>query len=672
MVPLSLVGTFGVMYLFGYSLDNLSVMALTISTGFVVDDAIVVIENIARYLEQGMHPFEATLRGAREIGFTVLSMSTSLIAVFIPILMMGGIVGRLFREFAVTLSTAIVVSMAVSLTTTPMMCARLLKRAGAERHGRLHRAGEWVFAKMRDHYAAALRAVLRHPAVTLSVLLLTVSLSIYLYTIVPKGFFPEQDTGRLAGTIQARQNISFAEMRDKVAGFVAKVMSDPAVTNVVAFTGGQGGTNTGRMFVSLKGIGERPGIEDVMTRMRREAAGAPGARLFLRPVQDITVGGRLTAASYQFTLQSQDLKLLDEWAPRVLAGLRKLPQIVDVNTDQQNAGLEAWLDYDRDTASRLGLSAQLIDGTLYDCFGQRPVSTIYTELNQYHVIMEVAPKYQQSPQALQSVYVQGAGGRDVPLATFVRYSPSNVPLVVNHQGQFPSVTISFNLREGVALGQAVDSIHAQTRQLGLPAGIQGRFSGTAEAFESSLANEPMLIAMALIAVYIVLGILYESYIHPFTILSTLPSAGVGALLALLIFRTELTVIALIGIILLIGIVKKNGILMVDFALDTERREGRNSREAIYEACLLRFRPIMMTTMAALLGAMPLAFGTGTGSDLRRPLGLAIVGGLIVSQMLTLFTTPVVYLYLDRARLWFERIRLHPRPLGSRAPGLTRV
>ncbi len=668
VVPLSLIGTFGVMYLFGYSLDNLSLMALTISTGFVVDDAIVVIENITRYLEQGMRPFSAALRGSSEIGFTVISMSTSLVAVFIPILMMAGIVGRLFREFAVTLSVAIAVSLAVSLTTTPMMCARFLKRESAQEHGRLYRAGQKIFDWTLNAYSAALRVVLRHPAVTLTVLLLTISLNVYLYVVIPKGFFPEQDTGRLMGMIQARQNISFQEMRQKVSWFVNRVMSDPAVSTVVAFTGGGGGLNTGRMFVSLKDMSARKvGVDEVMARIRRDTAGVPGATLYTQAVQDLRIGGRLTGAQYQYTLQSQDLQQLNEWAPRVLATLRRLPQLVDVNTDQQDNGLEAWLAIDRDTASRLGMSVQDIDNGLYDAFGQRPVSTMYTQLNQYHVVMEVAPQFWQSPETLKTIWIETAAGRQSPLTAFTHFTPSTTPLAVNHQGQFPSVTVSFNLAEGVALGDAVDAINAAEKDMVLPATIHGSFSGTAQAFQASLANEPILIATALIAVYIVLGILYESYIHPLTILSTLPSAGVGALLALRLCHTELSVIALIGIILLIGIVKKNAILMIDFALDAERKEGKDSKDAIYEACLLRFRPILMTTMAALLGALPLAIGIGTGSELRQPLGIAIVGGLIVSQLLTLFTTPVVYLYLDRVRLWFERLRGHVRPLQ---PGLT--
>jgi len=668
VVPLSLIGTFGVMYLLGYSIDNLSIMALTISTGFVVDDAIVVIENIARHLERGLHPFEAAMRGARDIGFTVLSMSTSLVAVFIPILLMGGIVGRLFREFAVTLSVAIGVSMVVSLSTTPMMCSRLLRRESGRRHGWLYRANERAFNFILNSYAAALRVVLRHPAMTLLILLATISLNVFLFIIIPKGFFPEQDTGRLMGLVQARPSISFQSMRSKVTQLVGMVTSDPAVDSAVAFTGGSGGTNVGRMFVGLKDLSERKvGVDEVIARIRRKTAGVPGASLYLQPVQDIRIGGRLTGAQYQFTLQSQDLAALTSWSPRVLDTLRKLPELTDVNTDQQNDGLQAWLAIDRDTASRLGFSMSDIDNALYDAFGQRPVSTMYTELNQYHVVMEVAPQYWQSPDTLKIIYVRNSRGATVPLSAFARFTQSTTPLVVSHQGQFPSVTISFNLRPGVSLGQAVDAVTKAENDMGMPATIQGNFSGTAEAFQSSLANEPILIITALIAVYIVLGVLYESYIHPITILSTLPSAGVGALLALIICRTELSVIALIGIILLIGIVKKNAILMIDFALDAERREGKNSHDAIYEACLLRFRPISMTTMAALLGALPLALGIGTGSELRKPLGIAIVGGLIVSQMLTLFTTPVVYLYFEKIVLWYERLRermrgLHPKPV----------
>ena len=669
VVPLSLIGTFGVMYLLGYSVDNLSLMALTISTGFVVDDAIVVIENITRYLERGMRPFQAALDGARQIGFTVLSMSTSLVAVFIPLLMMGGIVGRLFREFAVTLSVAVAISMVISLTTTPMMCAHLLRAGREEQHGWMYRASGRVLDSAVRAYGAALRVVLRHPAVTLLILLLTISVNVYLFVIVPKGFFPEEDTGRMMGLIQAEQDISFQAMHKKVAGFVHIVMADPAVENVVTFTGGSAGLNTGRMFVTLKGLDQRKiSVDEVIARIRRTTSAIPGASLYLQAIQDIRVGGRLTGAQFQFTLQSQDLALLSGWAPRVLERLRKLPQLVDVNTDQQNKGMQAYVEIDRDTASRLGLSAQDIDNTLYDAFGQRQVSTMYTELNQYHVVMEVAPEYWQSPDTLKAIYLRSRNGNTVPLAAFTRFARSDAPLAVNHQGQFPSATISFNLPPGVSLGEAVAAIETEQNQMGMPTGIHGSFSGTAQAFEASLADEPVLILTALIAVYIVLGILYESYVHPITILSTLPSAGVGALLALLLFRLELSVIALIGIILLIGIVKKNAILMIDFALEAERQEGKNSRDAIYEACLLRFRPITMTTMAAMLGALPLALGVGMGGELRRPLGLAIVGGLMVSQLLTLFTTPVVYLYLDGLRLWINRARARlrgPRPARPR-------
>ncbi|MGA3023219.1 MAG: multidrug efflux RND transporter permease subunit [Bryobacteraceae bacterium] len=671
VVPVSLVGTFGAMYLLGYSLDNLSLMALTISTGFVVDDAIVVIENITRYLEQGMPPMQAAFRGASEIGFTVVSMSTSLIAVFIPILMMGGIVGRLFREFAVTLSVAILVSMVVSLTATPMMCARLLKH-DLGGHGFIYRWNERFFNWILRTYGTILRSVLRHPAITLAVLLLTIALNIRLYVIVPKGFFPQQDTGRMMGIAQGEQDISFQLMSRKVRGFVRSVMKDPAVASVVSFTGGSGGTNTGRMFVTLKDIRQRKvSVDQVIARIRGETSGTPGATLFLQGVQDIRVGGRLTNAQYQFTLQSQDLQALTQWSPRVLAKLRTVKELEDVNTDQQNKGLAANVAIDRDTASRLGLSAQNIDTALYQAFGQAQVSTMYTPLNQYHVVMEVAPQYWQSPDTLNTLFVQTSSGADVPLSAFTHIGPANTPLVVNHQGQFPSVTISFNLPVGVSLGQAVDAIDKAEEEIRLPASVQGSFSGTAQAYQDSLANEPVLIVTAIIAVYIVLGILYESYIHPITIISTLPSAGVGALLALLLFKMELTIIALIGIILLIGIVKKNAILMIDFALNAERIDGKSARDAIYEACMLRFRPITMTTMAALLGAVPLAIGMGTGGELRKPLGIAIVGGLIVSQALTLFTTPVVYLYMDRLRLWFEHSRGRaPRPLGPLPSGAT--
>jgi multidrug efflux pump len=654
VVPLSLIGTFGVMYLLNYSLDNLSLMALTISTGFVVDDAIVVIENIARYLEKGMAPMEAALKGSAEIGFTVLSMSLSLVAVFIPILMMTGIVGRLFREFAVTLSVAIAVSLIVSLTATPMMCARFLSHESEDSHGKLYKASERFFAWTLDRYSSALRVVLRHSGKTLAVLLATITLNVFLFIIVPKGFFPQQDTGRLTGSIQAEQSISFQLMKQKLLQFVKIVMDDPSVTSMVAFTGGSGGTNTGRMFISLTDPDKRKiSVDEIIARIRKNSIQIPGAQLFLQAVQDIRIGGRNSNAQYQFTLQSQDLQQLNTWAPQVMKKLRTLKQLVDLNIDQQNNGLSSQLSIDRDSASRLGLTTQNIDDALYNAFGQRQVSTMYTPLNQYHVVMEVAPQYWQNPQILRTLYAITPSKQQVPFAAFARWTQTTTPLVVNHQGQFPSVTLSFNLPLGMSLGEAVGAIHTAMLEIRVPASITGSFSGTAQAFQDSLSNEPILILTALIAVYIVLGVLYESYIHPITILSTLPSAGVGALLALLICRMDLSVIALIGIILLIGIVKKNAILMIDFALEAERKEGKSPQEAIYEACLLRFRPITMTTLAAMLGAFPLAFGTGTGSELRRPLGVAIVGGLLVSQMLTLFTTPVVYLYMERLRVWFE-------------------
>jgi len=656
VVPVSLIGTFGAMYLFRYSLDNLSLMALTIATGFVVDDAIVVIENVTRHLEQGMRPMEAALKG---IGFTVLSISISLVAVFIPILLMGGIIGRLFREFAVTLSAAILVSLIVSLTTTPMMCARLLKHQREEDHGKLYRASEKVFAWVLLMYEHSLGWVLRHGAITLAVLLLTVGINIYLLIIVPKGFFPQQDTGRIMGGIQGVQDTSFQAMRDRIARFVDIVKADPAVANVMAFTGGGAGTttNTGRVFMSLKPLDERDVTADqLINRLRPKLATVPGAVLYLQASQDLRVGGRLGNAEYQYTIQSENLEDLTRWGPVLLEQMRKLPGVTDVSSDQQNNGLQASLVYDRWTAARLGITPQLIDDTLYDAFGQRQVSTMFTQLNQYHVVMEVEPEFWQSPEALKQIYIRATNGGMVPLSAFTQYEASTAPLAVNHQGQFPSVTLSFNLAPGLALSDAVSRIHQMEQSIGMPATITGSFSGTLQAFQASLATQPILIVTALMAVYIVLGILYESYIHPITILSTLPSAGTGAVLALLICRTELSVIALIGIILLIGIVKKNAIMMIDFALEAERREGKTPQEAIYQACVLRFRPIMMTTMAALLGALPLALGTGVGSELRRPLGIAIVGGLIVSQMLTLYTTPVVYLYLDRARLWFQRLQ----------------
>ncbi|MGA7358936.1 MAG: efflux RND transporter permease subunit, partial [Candidatus Sulfotelmatobacter sp.] len=664
-VPLSLVGTFGGMYLLGYSLDNLSLMALAISTGFVVDDAIVVLENITRYVEHGMNAVGAAFKGAAEIGFTVLSMSTSLVAVFIPLLMMGGIVGRLFREFAVTLSIAIGVSLLVSLTTTPTMCAKFLRPSQPnQRHNFVYRTSEWLFDSLLAAYRHSLKWVLGHQPVTLAVTILVACLSVYLYIQVPKGFFPQQDTGRLMGSVQAAQDISFQAMRGKMEQFVKIVMKDPAVDTVVGFAGGGSATNQGRFFVMLKPLEQRshcqtrhlwqpcPNVtaDDVINRLRGRLAVVPGATLFLQSAQDLTIGGRFGAAQYQFTLQGEDLNELNSWAPQLFQKMRALPQLRDVNTDQQDKGLQAQLVIDRDTASRLGVAAQDIDNALYDAFGQRQVSTMYRPLNQYHVVMEVAPEFQQTTEALQNIYLRSSSGAPIPLAAFTHFEPSNIPLAVNHQSQFPSVTISFNLAPGVSLGQATLAIENAQRSIGFPSTIQASFQGTAAAFKDSLSSEPVLILTALITVYIVLGMLYESYIHPITILSTLPSAGVGALLALLLTHNELNVIGTIGIILLIGLVKKNAIMMIDVALDVERTQGKKPVDAIYEACLLRFRPIMMTTMAALLGGLPLALGRGTGSELHRPLGITIVGGLIVSQALTLFTTPVVYVYLDRLRL----------------------
>ena len=668
-VPLSLLGTFGGMYLLGYSLDNLSLMALTISTGFVVDDAIVVLENITRYIEAGESPMAAALKGSREIGFTVLSMSISLVAVFIPILLMGGIVGRLFREFAVTLTLAIVVSLVVSLSTTPMMCARLLKPIPPGGHGRLYRLSERAFTMLLNAYAATLGWVLRHQRVTLLVMLVTIGLNIYLFAIVPKGFFPQQDSGRIIGSIQAAQDISFPAMREKMAEFVNIVLTDPAATAVVAFTGGNLNTqNTGRMFISLKPLHERKvSADQIIGRLRGKLAHVPGANLFLQSVQDLRIGGRASNAQFQYTLQSTDLTELNTFAPRMLAKLRTLEGLRDVNTDQQNRGLQAALVIDRDTAGRLGIQAQAIDDTLYDAFGQRQVSTIYTALNQYHVVLEVAPEFQQNPEALNAIYVKSSTGAQVPLSAITHFAPSTTPLAVNHQGFFPSVTLSFNLAPDIALSDAVTSIQGAERDVGLPASVRASFQGTAQAFQDSLSNQPILILAALVTVYIVLGVLYESYVHPITILSTLPSAGVGAIIALMLCGMDLDVIALIGIILLIGIVKKNAIMMIDVALDVERREGKAPAAAIYEACLLRFRPIMMTTSAALLGALPLAVGTGTGAELRRPLGITIVGGLLVSQALTLYTTPVVYLYLERLRLHLRRAR--PVAVPHRSPEL---
>ncbi len=811
-VPVSLIATFGVMYLFGFSIDNLSLMALTVATGFVIDDAIVVVENISRYLEDGHSPLEAALLGTKEIGFTVVSISLSLIAVFTPILLMGGIVGRLFREFAITLAAAVAVSMVISLTTTPMMCAKILHRQRDRQHGRLYLLGERIFDGALRRYEIALRWVLQHSPLIAVVTILTVVLNIYLFYVIPKGFFPEQDNGRLMGSIVADQDTSYQAMNERLLKLIQKLRQDPAVFNVLTFTGTNGATNTATMFVGLKPLNERKlSAQQIIGRIRKKLAKNSGLNLYLQAQQDLRIGGRQSNAEFQYTLSSDDLHLLTLWAPRLLAQLRTIRQLTDVNSDQQNAGLEADVYFDRDTASRLGLSTQTIDDTLYDAFGQREVSTMYTPLNQYFVVMEVAPKFWQSPDTLHEVHlgvtsptaptavagasssstsaavassstsagastyvepggeiggissasgssvsglaetvtasgttsiVSGLGGNTgaeasasdtstgqvggvtststaaaaaaapapaivgatssssapaaasspvivqgaatqpaagtivigsaaatspatstgstatelmVPLNTIATMSDSTTPLAVNHQGQFPSVTMSFNLAPGVSLGDAVGLINRAEQDIHMPSAIRGTFAGTAQAFQESLANEPLLIVAALFSVYIVLGILYESYVHPITILSTLPSAGIGALLALEICGIDLSVIALVGIILLIGIVKKNAILMIDFALEAERTQGKSSEDAIFQACLMRFRPIMMTTMAALLGGLPLALGTGYGSELRRPLGVAIVGGLIVSQMLTLFTTPVVYLYLDRLRLWGLRV-----------------
>jgi multidrug efflux pump len=726
-VPVSIIGTFGVMYLVGYSLDNLSLMALTIATGFVVDDAIVVLENITRHIEEGMPRRQAALRGAREVGFTVLSISISLVAVFVPILLMGGLVGRLFREFAVTLSISICVSLAISLTTTPMLCALLLrdrpKPAGKRRFSLLDRT-------LRV-YERTLSWALRHVGFVLVVLFGVVCLNVALFTVIPKGFFPEQSTGRLVGGIQADQSISFQLMQQKLTQLADIVRADPAVESVVGFTGGGGGgrsqTNTGSVFVTLKPLSERGGLsdDDVIARLRGPLAQVPGGRLFLVSAQDIRAGGRQSNAAYQFTLQSDSSQELQEWGPKLLQALQRNPILADLNSDQQQKGLETDIVIDRDTAARLGVTPQQIDNTLYDAFGQRQVSTIYSAINQYHVVMEVAPQYWQSPETLKDIYISTSGGSAsgtastnavagtvgsvspgatvanssddsarnaatnalanagrggtssgaavstnqetmVPLAAISHFGPGNTPLSINHQGLFAATTISFNLAPGRSLGDAAAAIDQTMAELRMPATIHGTFQGTAQVFQSSLRDEPILILAALAAVYIVLGILYESTIHPLTILSTLPSAGVGAVLALLAFNTEFSLIAMIGVILLIGIVKKNAILMIDFALEAERTRGLSSRDAIFEACLLRFRPIMMTTMAAIFGAIPLASGFGDGGELRRPLGIAIVGGLIVSQVLTLYTTPVIYLVLDRFRRWSRQrwARAFPRLAGD--------
>ncbi len=662
-VPLSLLGTFGVMYMLGYTLDNLSLMALTISTGFVVDDAIVVIENISRHLEDGLSPFDAAMVGSKEIGFTVLSMSVSLIAVFIPILLMGGIVGRLFREFAVTLSVAIAVSLVVSLTTTPMLSAKFLEAHNAREHGALYRFGERVLARLSCEYERGLCWVLEHQRITLLITVLTFVLNIYLFILVPKGFFPEQDTGRIGGQIQGQQDVSFEALKPKVLELANIAHQDPGIENVMAFAGGRGSVNSGFMFMALKDDAAREKNGDtadaIIKRLRGKTSNMPGVLLYLMSFQDLHIGGRNTPTEYVYSLTSDNLSDLDEWGPKLKDAMDKLPEIKDVASDQMNSGLRAQVVIDRDTASRLGVSPLTIDNTLSDAFGQAQVSTTYMPLNQYHVVMEVDQQYQRNLDALKNIYVKSTTGAMVPLTAVTKVVSQRIPLSVNHQSQSPATTLSFNLTPGVALSDATAAIEQARIQIGMPSTIHGGFQGSAQAFKDSLSSEPFLIALALFAVYLVLGMLYESFIHPLTILSTLPSAGVGALIALLITKTDLSVIAMIGIILLIGIVKKNAIMMIDFALAAERQGGKDPQDAIYEACLLRFRPIMMTTMAALLGGLPLALGHGTGSELRRPLGITIVGGLIVSQCLTLFTTPVVYLFFDRLRGRFANRRHVP-------------
>jgi hydrophobe/amphiphile efflux-1 (HAE1) family protein len=651
-VPLSLAGTFAIMWLCGFSLDNISLMALTVAVGFLVDDAIVVIENIVRHIEEGEPPLEATLKGAKQIGFTVISISLSLVAVFIPILLMGGLIGRLFREFAVTLSAAILVSAVVSLTLTPTLCGQFL-RASPKDAGQGSRFAKWL----QDGYARALRWVLRHRFFTQMLTLATLAVSVWLYGITPKGFFPQQDTGMMFGTTEAAQDISFADMAKRQQQMVEILLADPAIATVGSFVGSGGGgnaQNNGRMFIALKPPDQRVPVDQVIARLRAKAAKVPGIALFLQPVQDIRVGGRMTKSLYQYTLRSVDLDELNTWAPRLLEELKKSPDLADVNSDQQFQGLQATVVVDRDAAGRLGIQPEAIDSTLYSGFGQRQISIMYGSQNQYRVVLEADPKYQGDPKALDKVFVRAASGQMVPLSSIAHYQIANVPLAVNHQGQFAAVTISFNLAPGVSLERATQVIDEAARKLNMPATISGGFAGNAQVFQQSVANQPILILAALLAVYIVLGMLYESLVHPITILSTLPSAGLGALLALEITGFELSIVAMIGIILLIGIVKKNAIMMVDFALEIQRSRHLNPEEAIYQACLVRFRPIMMTSLAAIFGALPLAIGLGVGSELRRPLGIAIVGGLLVSQILTLFTTPVVYLALERLRSWLPK------------------
>jgi multidrug efflux pump len=659
-LPLTIVGTFGIMKLVGFSLDNLSLMALTISTGFVVDDAIVMIENIVRFIEAGEPPMQAALKGAKQIGFTIISLSFSLIAVFIPLIFMTGIVGRLFREFAITLSAAVAVSAVVSLTLTPMMCARLLKAEDKSRHGRLYLATDRMFKGLLGAYDRSLQWVLRHQAFTLTVALVTMAATVWLYVIIPKGLLPQQDTGLIIGVTDSAQSISFRSMVERQRAIAGIVRKDPDVVSVASFVGAgtvNATVNSGRLYINLKPRDNRQAsATEIMDRLRVATESVEGISLFMQAAQDVQIDSRVSRTQYQYTLQDADVAELSEWAPRLLASLRNKPELADVATDQQSGGLQVKVEVDREKASRLNVLTQTIDDTLYDAFGQRQVSTIFTQLNQYRVILEIEPAYQLRPESLDKIYVKSTTGQMVPLSAFAKVSIVTAPLTIVHQGQFPAVTLSFNLSPGSSLGAAVKAIQTSEKEIGLPETVVATFSGSAAEFRSSLSSEPFLILAAILVIYIVLGVLYESYVHPITILSSLPSAGVGALLALMVTGQSLTLVALIGIILLIGIVQKNAIMMIDFALDAERTEGLPPATSIYQACLLRFRPIMMTTMAALLGALPLAVQQGTGSELRRPLGIAIVGGLLLSQLITLYTTPVVYLYLDRFGRWVRRGR----------------